>query len=118
MILKTLATVAAAAGLLAMTTGVPTVHAQPGPDNGNAWVMQNGEWVWSPSVNVKNSERYERLVQSNHGFRQTRMRKECGPISDPQLHEQCIASFNENEATAYGSSVEPRHHRYRSYSGR
>ncbi len=117
MMLKTLATVAAAAGLLAMTTGVPTVHAQPGPDNGNAWVMKNGEWVWSPSLNVRNSEHYSRLVASNSSFRQARMRKECGPITDPQLHEQCISSFNENGSTAYGSSVGPRK-QYNNYSGR
>jgi hypothetical protein len=26
-------------------------------------------------------------------FRQARMRKECGPITDPQLHHQCLESF-------------------------
>ncbi len=118
MMLKTLATVAAAAGLLAMTAGAPTVHAQPGPDNGHAWVMQNGQWVWSPNLNVKNSERYSRLVASNSAFRQARMRKECGPITDPQLHEQCISSFNENGSTAYGSSAEPGQRGYHSNSGR
>ncbi len=40
------------------------------------------------------SERYQRLVNDNAAFRRARMIKECGPVTDPQLHEQCIASFN------------------------
>jgi hypothetical protein len=35
------------------------------------------------------------------------MRKECGPIGDPQLHAQCIASFGQNEPAMYGSSIPP-----------
>jgi len=106
MLIKTLATVAAAVGLMAMTAVVPAAKAQPGPDNGNAWVMQNGEWVWSPRLNVINSHRYSELVQHNRSFRQARMQKECGPIEDPQLHQQCLDSFAQagsgNES--YGSS--------------
>ena len=44
--------------------------------------------------NVKESQQYEQLLHSNPGFRAQRLQKECGPISDPQLHEQCVASFN------------------------
>ncbi|HZT89235.1 MAG TPA: hypothetical protein VFA12_14770 [Stellaceae bacterium] len=48
----------------------------------------------SAGQNVKESEQYEKLLCSNPGFRKTRMEKECGPITDPQLKEQCLASFN------------------------
>jgi hypothetical protein len=41
--------------------------------------------------NVVQSERYDRLLETNRAFRQARMRKECGPITDPQLHQQCLA---------------------------
>ena len=48
---------------------------------------------WSPQRNVAESEQYDRLLKDNSAFRQARMRKECGPINDPQLHQQCIDSF-------------------------
>jgi hypothetical protein len=51
---------------------------------------------WSPQQNVLQSQRYERLLQTSPAFRQARMRKECGPISDPQLRADCLASFNQN----------------------
>jgi hypothetical protein len=94
--LKTLATMAAAAGLLAVTAVVPAAQAQPGPGNGNAWVHRNGEWVWSPRQNIIHSERYSRLVATNPGFRRARMRTECGPITDPVLHQNCIQTFGQN----------------------
>ena len=46
-----------------------------------------------PAANVKQSGQYERAVQSNSSFRAQRIKKECGPISDPQLHQQCVDSF-------------------------
>ena len=33
--------------------------------------------------NVIQSERYDRLLETNGSFRQARMRRECGPITDP-----------------------------------
>src|SRR5271166_1991614 len=45
---------------------------------------------WSAGRNVTESQHYDRLLESNRGFRQARMRKECGPITDPQLREQCL----------------------------
>jgi plasmid stabilization system protein ParE len=85
--------------------------------------------------NVIQSERYDRLLETNRAFRQARMRKECGPITDPQLHQQCLASFSQDEpmvasaashrrvassrhhAKQYvGSSVGPRH--YQSHLGK
>jgi hypothetical protein len=44
---------------------------------------------------VIESKQYERLLRTNPAFRQARMRKECGPITDPQLHQSRIASFEQ-----------------------
>ena len=48
---------------------------------------------WSPQRNVVESKQYDRLLKGNPAFRQARMRKECGPITDRQLHQQCLDSF-------------------------
>ena len=66
---------------------------------------------WSARQNVIESQHYDRLLQSSPGFRAQRMRKECGPISDPQLHEQCVASFQQDEPYT-GSSTGPRTYRH------
>ena len=47
--------------------------------------------------NVIQSERYDRLLEANGSFRQARMRKECGPITDPQLRQSCLDSFSQYE---------------------
>jgi hypothetical protein len=70
---------------------------------------------WSAQQNVRQSERYDRLLESNRGFREARIRKECGPITDPDLHQQCLSSFNQDEPYT-GSSTS--HRTYRSESGR
>ena len=112
MMRKTLTSLAVAAGCLTMASTIPAVQAQMmqpeqvitnGPQSSD--VEQSGNW--SARANVKQSERYERLVDTNRGFRHARMAEECGPITDPQLHEQCIASFGQNEATMSGSSTAP-----------
>ena len=85
--------------------------------------------------NVIQSERYDRLLETNRSFRQARMRRECGPITDPQLRQSCLDSFAQYEpAAAYatptrrvasskptrhtahyvGSSTAPRQHQTRS----
>ena len=43
--------------------------------------------------NVKQSEQYERALCGNAAFRAKRIKQECDPITDPQLHENCVASF-------------------------
>jgi hypothetical protein len=48
---------------------------------------------WSAQRNVVESEQYEGLLKGNPAFRQGRMRKECAPITDRQLHQQCLDSF-------------------------
>ena len=45
------------------------------------------------AANVKQSQQYEQVLRSNPAFRAKRMQQECGPITDPQLHESCVASF-------------------------
>jgi hypothetical protein len=34
------------------------------------------------------------LVETNGSFRAYRMRKECGPIRDPELRASCLGSFS------------------------
>src|SRR5215469_4751308 len=81
--------------------------------------------------NVIQSERYDRLLETNGSFRQARMRRECGPITDPELRQSCLDSFAQYEPAAaratstrkvasskparhtthyVGSSTAPRHH--------
>jgi hypothetical protein len=56
--------------------------------------------------NVIQSEHYDRLLEANRSFRQARMRRECGPITDPQLRQSCIDSFAQYEpAAAHATST-------------
>jgi hypothetical protein len=32
-------------------------------------------------------------LSSNPSFRAKRMQQECGPVTDPELHASCVASF-------------------------
>jgi hypothetical protein len=59
--------------------------------------------------NVIESKQYDRAVETNRGFRQARMRKECGPITDPELRQSCLASFHQKEPQT-GSSTSSRSH--------
>jgi hypothetical protein len=70
---------------------------------------------WSARQNVVESQRYDRLLESNRAFRGARMRRECGPITDSELRQECLASFNQDEPYAGSSTV---HRSYRSGSGR
>ena len=109
MMRKTLTSLAIAAGCLTMATAIPSVRAQMAPPdqvitNGPQSSAAEQSGNWSAQENVIQSERYERLVDTNRAFRHARMVKECGPISDPQLHQQCVASFSEHEAAMPGNS--------------
>lgn len=56
--------------------------------------------------NVIQSERYDRALETNASFRQARMRRECGPITDPQLRQSCLDSFAQYEpAAAHATST-------------
>jgi hypothetical protein len=67
---------------------------------------------WSARRNVIDSKQYEHMLRTNPAFRQARMRKECGSITDPQLRASCMASFDRY----VGSSTPLRH--YRNSAGR
>jgi len=84
---------------LAAIATMPAARAQMG--TGGAVVVTNGPQTnpgdrsgsWSAQQNVRDSERYEAVVHANGSFRANRVQKECGPINDPQLHANCVASF-------------------------
>ena len=48
----------------------------------------------SAEQNVRASRQYESLLCSNPSFRAKRIAQECGPVSDPELHQSCLASFD------------------------
>jgi hypothetical protein len=77
----------AAAVVLAATS----VQAAPIPNTRHAKSHE------TPAQNVRKSQQYDHLVSSNPSFRAARMKKECGPIRDPGLHGNCLASFREYE---------------------
>lgn len=54
----------------------------------------------SAQQNVRESEQYEQLICTNAAFRARRMQEECGSITDQQLHESCLASFECNRGPA------------------
>ena len=111
MSLKPVSMALAAAGLIEIF-GLTPARAQMG---GLVQVVTNGPQSnveqqspnWSAQQNVIASQRYDRLVESNPAFRQTRMRQECDPITDPELHASCIASFGPEMPNA--APIRPRH---------
>jgi hypothetical protein len=120
MMVNTAMTLAFAAACLAAIATTPAAHAEMAR---RSVVVKHSPIVspddvsssWSARQNVIESEQYDRLLKTNSAFRQARMRKECGPITDPQLRQSCVASFDLK--TPYvGSSTAPPH--YRSNSGR
>jgi hypothetical protein len=124
MMRTTLASLAFAAGCLTAVAAVPAAQAQMQPQTGDELVTNgpqasggDGSGGWSARQNVIQSQHYDRLVETSPGFRQARMRKECGPITDPQLHASCLASFSQGEPMA-GSSSPPHRYRYNSNAGR
>ena len=111
MMKTTLTSLAFAAGVALAFGAMPAANAQ----SYNPQVVTNGPQAsrgdfgdWSARRNVIESAHYDRLLETNMGFRQARMRKECGPIHDPQLHDQCMASFDQYEPTMVGSSIPSR----------
>ena len=47
----------------------------------------------SAEQNVRESQQYERLLCTNPSFRAKRIAQECGPVTDRQMHDNCVASF-------------------------
>ena len=111
MSLKPVSLAVAAAALIGIA-GLMPARAQTG---GLVQVVTNGPQgnveaqspAWSPQQNVIDSQRYDRLVETNSAFRQARMRQECDPVTDPQLHASCIASFAQDEPST--APAQPRH---------
>jgi predicted TIM-barrel enzyme len=112
MLLKTATSLAFATACLTAVATLPA-HAQMAAPGGTE-VVTNGPQTnsgdmtpsWSARRNVIASQHYDRLLETNRGFRQARMRKECGPITDPELRQQCLASFHQDEP--YTGSSTPR----------
>jgi hypothetical protein len=104
MSLKSVSLAFTAATLIGIA-GLAPARAQMG---GPVQVVTNGPQAnverqspnWSAQQNVIASQRYDQLVETNSAFRQARMRQECDPITDPQLHANCIASFGQMEPSA------------------
>ncbi len=96
---RLVAAVAFSVGVLTAIGAMPTAYAQAGASG--VELVTNGPQVnagdrsgsWSAQGNVRDSQRYEGLVQTNRAFRANRMQKECGPIDDQQLRADCVASF-------------------------
>jgi hypothetical protein len=81
-----------AAMLLAATAGVAAAQApstSPPFPSSAPMPTNNPEAL----ANVREAKQYNAVMRSNPAFRQRRMQQECGPITDPQLHASCIASF-------------------------
>ena len=104
---KAVVGIAFAAGCALAFGAMPPAKAQV-----NTRILTNGPQAsagdhgsWSASRNNAESAQYERLLQTSPGFRQSRMRKECGPIADRQLKEQCMASFGDASLPMEGSSM-------------
>ena len=81
-----------------MTTAAHTQAVRPTVTVKHRPIVSRGDvsGSWDARQNVIDSKRYEQLLRTNPAFRQARMRKECGPITDPQLHQSCLASFNQS----------------------
>jgi hypothetical protein len=47
----------------------------------------------SAEQNVRQSQQYEQALCSNPAFRAKRIAQECDPVTDPQLHQSCVSSF-------------------------
>jgi hypothetical protein len=69
-----------AAALLFASAGHGSAQTGTPPDPGAA-------------ANVRQSQQYEQAVGGNSAFRAKRMQQECGPVTDPELHASCVASF-------------------------
>ena len=118
MMSKTVMSLAFAAAFAVALGAMPTAQAQYYQNElvTNGPQASRGDFGdWSARRNVIESRHYDQLLETNWRFRQARMRKECGPINDQELRQQCLASFNQDEPYA-GSSASRRN--YRSESGR
>src|SRR5215813_13799026 len=89
-----------------------TYGSSPGYNGPQSYTPQGSRGDVAPSGaarrNVIESRQYDRALETNRAFRQARMRKECGPITDPQLRQSCLASFNQDEPFFFLLTPRPR----------
>jgi hypothetical protein len=70
--------------------------------SGPVWAQTQTPPDQSAPANVRQSQQYEQVLHSNPAFRAKRMQEECGPITDPELHANCVASFGPDTAASPG----------------
>jgi hypothetical protein len=103
---KLVSSLAFSASFLTAIAAMPAAHAElgaRGPEmvtNGPQITPGDRSGSWSAQRNVRDSRRYEALVQTNRSFRANRLHKECGPINDRQLRAGCAASFGRYEGSS------------------
>jgi hypothetical protein len=96
---KMITNLALSAAFLTAIAAIPTARAETNANgaqvvtNGPQANPHNSSGSLSTLQNVRDSQQYEAVVHSNRGYRAGRVKKECGPINDPQLHASCVASF-------------------------
>src|ERR1051326_2645768 len=93
-------------GCLTAIAAMPTAHAEMGAwgtelvTNGPRINRGDGSGPWAAQHNVRDSQRYDAVLNTNPNFRAKRMQKECGPIDDRQLRDDCLASFGRYEGSS------------------
>ena len=101
-----------------LSSAYPPAQAAPPQLETNGPQASRGDYGgWSARQNVVQSRRYDRMLESSLGFRNSRERRECGPITLPDLRAQCLASFRQYEPVMVGSSSVPRRYRTRRGAG-
>jgi hypothetical protein len=99
MIRKTLTSVVLAAGC-AVALALPVVQAQ----TVDTQILMNAPRVnpgdradWMAGRNSAESAQYDRLLEVNRAYGQSRILKECGPITNAHLRAGCFDSFSTSE---------------------
>ena len=108
MIIKTATCLALAAACLA---AIPAARAQTAAETvvvSPPLRVDPGDLNWNPQRNLTEAQQYDRLLETNPRFRMARIQKECGPITDPQLREDCIRSFDIYEPMVASASAPQR----------
>jgi phage-related baseplate assembly protein len=84
-----------AAATIGLLASLPAMAAQPMHHSSMRYTYE------TPEQNNIKSAAYDRLLQTNMGFRHYRIGKECNPIDFVQaLRVDCVASFDQYEPVA------------------
>ena len=78
-------------GLVALAA--TSVQAAPVPNK----AQPHAKWHETPAQNVWKSQQYDYRLTTNAAFRNSRVRRECGPIKDLALRNDCVGSFGAYE---------------------